>query len=100
HVGKTYAFTGKLSSYGEFADVFSQVLGKKITYIEATLDQAAAALKGRGLPDWLVTHLVSIARAAAKGAFSKENTGPIETIAKRKPITTKQFVEDFKGAFS
>ena len=100
HVGKTYAFTGKLTTYGEFADVFSAVLGKKITYVEATFEQAAQALKGRGLPDWLVTHLVSIARAAAKGAFSTENTGPIEEIAKRKPITTRQFVEDFKAAFS
>jgi uncharacterized protein YbjT (DUF2867 family) len=100
HAGKTYAFTGKLSNFGEFADVFSQVLGKKITYIEATLEQAAAALKGRGLPDWLVTHLISIAKAAANGAFSKENTGPIVEIAKRQPITTRQFVEDFKGAFA
>jgi NAD(P)H dehydrogenase (quinone) len=100
HAGKTHEFTGKLTNYGEFADVFSAALGKKITYIEVTLEQAAQAMKGRGLPDWLVTHLISIARAAAKGAFSKENTGPIEEIAKRKPITTRQFVQDFKAAFS
>jgi uncharacterized protein YbjT (DUF2867 family) len=100
HAGKTYAFTGRLSNYGEFADVFSEVLGKKITYIEATLEQATQALKGRGLPDWLVGHQIAMARAAAKGAFANENTGPIEQIAKRKPITTKQFVQDFKAAFS
>jgi uncharacterized protein YbjT (DUF2867 family) len=100
HAGKTYAFTGKLSNFGEFADVFSEVLGRKITYVEATLEQAAAALKGRGMPDWLVTHLISIAKAAAKGAFSKENTGPIKEIVKREPITTKQFVQDHKGAFA
>ena len=100
HAGKTYEFTGGLTNYGEFADVFSQVLGKKITYIEATLEQAAQALRGRGLPEWLVTHLFSIARAAAKGAFSIENMGPIEEIVKRKPITTRQFVEDFKPTFS
>jgi hypothetical protein len=41
-----------------------------------------------------------MARAAAKGAFSNENTGPIEEIVQRKPITTRQFVEDFKAAFS
>ena len=27
HAGKTYEFTGKLTTYGEFAEVFSQVLG-------------------------------------------------------------------------
>lgn len=100
HAGKTYAFTGKLTTYGDFANVFSDVLGKKITYVEATLDQAGQALKGRGLPDWLVAHQIAMARAAAKGAFSNENTGPIEEIVQRKPITTRQFVEDFKAAFS
>jgi NAD(P)H dehydrogenase (quinone) len=100
HAGKTYEFTGRLTNYGEFADVFSEVLGRKITYIEATLDQAAQALKGRGLPDWLVGHLIAVARTAAKGGFSSENTGPIEEIVKRKSITTRQFVEDFKPTFS
>ena len=31
-------------------------------------------MKARNMPDWLVAHLVSIARAGGKGAFSKENT--------------------------
>jgi hypothetical protein len=33
HVGKTYEFTGAQSNYAEFAEVFSQVLGRKITYV-------------------------------------------------------------------
>ena len=43
---------------------------------------------------------VSIARAGHKGAFSHENTQPIRDIVGREPITTKQFSQDFKGAFS
>jgi hypothetical protein len=34
------------------------------------------------------------------GGFSTENTKPIEDLVGRAPITTKQFVEDFKSAFS
>jgi uncharacterized protein YbjT (DUF2867 family) len=100
HAGKTYEFTGALTNYGEFADVFSRVLGRPIAYVEASLEQAEQAMKGRGMPDWLVAHLVAIARLAAKGAFSSENTKPIRDIARRAPITTRQFVEDHKGAFS
>ena len=48
----------------------------------------------------MVTHLVSIARAGAAGAFSKENTQPIRDIVGREPITVRQFVQDYKGAFS
>jgi len=99
HAGKTYEFTGALTNYGEFAGVFSQVLGRTIAYVEATLDQAEQALKARGLPDWLVAHQIAIAKLAAKGAFSIENTQPIHAIVKRAPLTTRQFVEDHRNLF-
>jgi uncharacterized protein YbjT (DUF2867 family) len=100
HAGKTYEFTGKLTNYGEFADVLSQVLGRTITYVGVTPEQAEQAMKSRGMPDWLVQHLVTIAKLGAKGAFSNESTGPIREIAKREPITTRQFVEDHKTMFA
>src|SRR5215468_7782089 len=99
HAGKTYEFTGALTNYGEFAGVFSQVLGRTITYVEATLEQAEQGLKARGLPDWLVAHQLAIAKGAAKGAFSTENTRPIYDIVGRAPLTTRQFVEDHKSLF-
>jgi len=100
HAGKTYEFTGKLTNYGEFADVLSQVLGRTITYVGVTPEQAEQAMKSRGMPNWLVQHLVTIAKLGAKGAFSNESTGPIREIAKREPITTRQFVEDHKTMFA
>jgi len=36
----------------------------------------------------------------AAGAFSTENIKPIEDLVGRQPITTKQFVEDYKALFS
>ena len=100
HVGKTYEFTGARTNYGEFADAFSQVLDKPMAYVEATLEQTEQALRARGMPDWLVAHLLSIARITVKGGFSTENAEPIHTIVKRAPITSKQFVEDHKSVFS
>jgi uncharacterized protein YbjT (DUF2867 family) len=100
HAGKTYAFTGALTTYGAFADVFSEVLGRKIAYIGVTFEQAAQAMKARNMPDWLITHLISIATLGANGAFASENTGPIVEIVKRAPLTTRQFVEDHKSLFT
>ena len=54
----------------------------------------------RGMPDWLASHLIAMARAGGNGAFSKENTQPILDIVGRAPITTRQFVQDYKNAFS
>ena len=99
HAGKLYSFTGVSTTFGEFANVIGEVIGKPITYVGVTLEQAEAAMKARNLPDWLVAHLVSIARAGGKGAFSKENTQPILDIVGRAPITTRQFVQDYKAAF-
>ena len=100
HAGKTYEFTGKLTTYGAFAEVFSQVLGRPIAYVGITPEQAEQGMKARSMPDWLVAHLVTSAKLGAAGAFSTENIKLIEDLVRRVPITTKQFAEDFKALFS
>ena len=98
HAGKLYSFTGAATTYGEFADVIGEVLGKPIAYTALTLEQAEQGMKARGMPDWLVAHLLAMARAGAGGAFSKENTQPIRDIVGRAPITIRQFVQDYRAA--
>jgi len=100
HAGKLYSFTGAATTYGEFADVIADAIGKPIAYTALTLEQAEQGMKARGMPDWLVAHLLAMARAGAGGAFSKENTQPIRDIVGRAPITIRQFVQDYKGAFA
>jgi NAD(P)H dehydrogenase (quinone) len=98
--GKDIEYSGPASNYANFARDFSAVLGKPINYIGVTFEQAEQALKGRGLPDWLVNHQLTIARLAAKGGFSADNSQAIRDILGREPISTRQFVEDHKAAFS
>ena len=100
HAGKVYEFTGVTTNYGDFADVLSAVLGRKITLVSVTPEQAAEAMKARGMPDWLVAHALTIARVGNSGGFSGENTKLIHDLVKREPITTKKFAEDHKAAFS
>jgi uncharacterized protein YbjT (DUF2867 family) len=100
HAGKTYEFTGKLTTFPQFAEAFSQVLGKKVSYVPVTLEQNEAAVRARGLPDWLVTHMLTVTKGVEDGAFSHENVSPIREIVGREPITVKKFVEDFKAAFA
>ena len=100
HAGKTYDLTGKITTYGAFAEVFSDVLGRPIAYVAITPEQAGQAMKAHGMPDWLVAHNVALAKVGLAGGFSTEHTELIEDLVGRAPITTKQFVEDFKAAFS
>jgi len=100
HAGQIYNFSGVKSNYEDFAKVFSEVLGRPIAYIQATLEQAEQGMRARNIPDWLIAHLLAVARAGEKGAFSEEMTGPIRDIVGRAPLTTKQFVEANKAMFA
>ncbi len=100
HVGQTYAFTGALTNYPAFAQDFSDVLGTPITYIGVPVEKAMEVMSQRGMPDWLVEHMGTIGRIGEQGAFSTANSQPIEDIVGRAPITTRQFVEDYKAMFS
>jgi len=100
HAGKSYEFTGKRVTMPQFAEAFSQALGKTVSYVPVTLEQNEKAVRARGLPDWLTTHMLQVGKGTANGGFSTENTKPIEDIVKRAPLTTKQFVEANKAAFA
>ena len=39
HAGKTYEFTGKLTTFRAFAEVFSQVLGRTVSYVGIRSEQ-------------------------------------------------------------
>jgi uncharacterized protein YbjT (DUF2867 family) len=100
HLGKIYDFTGVRTNFAEFAEVFSQVLGRRINYVAVTAEQAEQAMKARGMPDWLIVHQRTVWPIAVRGGLSTEKTEPTRDIVHRAPITTRQFVEDHKGIFS
>jgi len=99
HAGKTYEFTGKPITFTEFAQAFSEVLGKTVSYVPLTLEQNEKAVRARGLPDWLTTHMLLVASATAAGGFA-DNSALIRDLVKREPISAKKFVEDFKAVFA
>ena len=100
YAGQTIEYTGALSSFGEFARVFSDVLGRSIAYVQASMEQAEQGLRARGTPEWLIGHQLAVARAASNGGFSAENTGPIREILGRPPRTIAEYIQDYRAAFS
>lgn len=100
HASQSIEFTGSLTNYGEFAQVLSEVLGRSITYVGLTLEQAEQGMKARSMPEWLVDHMLTIARLGAAGEFSSENTQPFRDIVGRAPRSTRQFVEDHRAVFN
>jgi NAD(P)H dehydrogenase (quinone) len=99
HRNRTYHYTGAKTTYRQLAEDFSDVLGRKIIYVSLEIEEAVRAMKARGMPDWLVVHLTTIAKLGADGALSIENTGPILEFLDRVPLTTKAFVRNHKDQF-
>ena len=50
HAGKPYEFTGALTTYAKFAEVFSQALGRKIM---SRTTPSGLCRKARWTPDWV-----------------------------------------------
>jgi len=98
HNGKTYFLAGAIRTPGDVAAVLSAELGREIAFVEVPMDGAAAAMKERGMPDWLVDHQVGVMGLLAAGKLAQTND-LIEQISGHAPRSLEDFVHDFAGAF-
>jgi len=99
HAGKTYLITGpEALSFYEVADIFTKVLGKKVTYVDISPEDFKATLLQWGQPEWLadaLNELFGIYRAG----YGAVVTTVVADVAKKTPITVEQFVRDYATVF-
>jgi len=99
HEGKTYEITGpEAISYSEAADVFSEVLGKPVKFIETPLSTTRENLLKGEWPEWMVDDVISLYRFFREG-HATEVTDTVETLIERKPGTFAEFVRDYAPIF-
>jgi uncharacterized protein YbjT (DUF2867 family) len=99
HEGKTYVITGPESlSNNDVADVFSQVLGRRIQYVDVSDKKAREYWKKSGLSDKRVDWWSDYYRFNREGGIAF--LSPIDPILiGREPITFEMFVEDHLADF-
>lgn len=72
HEGKIYTLTGPATITQElFAQLLSEVTGKPIQHVPISFEQLEAGLRQAGLPELIVTMLVSSQKATALGRTSQ-----------------------------
>lgn len=73
HAGKIYPLYGstELTQY-EIAEILSEELGRKITYVAADIDKFAELMKVRYTP-YFIQHVASVAQDCRNGVFSGTN---------------------------
>ncbi len=99
HFGKAYSLTGQESlSHAELADIFSSVLGKKVTNVAPSNDEYKATLLSYNLPAELVDFMGNLYAAVEAGNFTS-TTNDFEMITENKPITAKEFIQENRSVF-
>lgn len=99
HVGKTYVITGvdRLSFPG-IAAIFSDLLGRRIDYVDVPLDDFEKDMRERGFAESLLTHHLESSRDYKNGAFDVTND-LVEQITGRPPQRFKDYIADHLDLF-
>jgi uncharacterized protein YbjT (DUF2867 family) len=99
HMGKSYNITGpEALSYGETAEIISSELGKKITYVNISDEDARNGMKAMGMDKWFIDSVIELYDFSRKGDAS-EVSPAVEQIAGRKSRSFSQFVKGNIGSF-
>ncbi len=99
HENQEYPVTGgeALSMY-ELAEVLSDVIGKKINYIDVPLDAAKEGMVAAGMPEKLADLMNELYALGPAGHLSYV-ADTVEKCTGQPPRTFQQFAQDYAGAF-
>lgn len=98
HAGKVYPLYGptELTQY-QTAEILSEVLGRRITYVPMEIDEFGEYLKGKRT-DLQIQHLMAVAQDCRDGLFSG-TSDTVEAITGQKPVSMTEFISDHKAFF-
>jgi len=100
HEGRTYYITGpEILSFAELAQQMSEVLGRRIEYVDIPGGQFGSQLRGAGASAWYVDAVADLFRIIADDGGAMI-TPVFEEVCGRPPTTFRQFVERHAAAFS
>jgi uncharacterized protein YbjT (DUF2867 family) len=99
HNGRAYTITGpEAISYGDAAGILSEYIGRKVSYVNISEDDARKAIKDMGMSDWHTNILLELLQLSRDGYLSNISRA-VEEVTEKKPVTFAQFAKDYTSAF-
>jgi uncharacterized protein YbjT (DUF2867 family) len=99
HENRIYRLAGdQVFDYYQVAELFSQVLGRQISYRNPSLFRFVNVLHRNGLPMNTILVMSSI-YMTAQGGLAESATDDLPRLLGRDPITLKQFMEDYQACW-
>jgi uncharacterized protein YbjT (DUF2867 family) len=100
HVGQAYELTGpEALDYYQVAALFTEVLGRKITYHDAPLPLFAWRTVANGTP-LMMALVMSFLYAATRNGMAAKITDTLPTLIGRSAITMRQFIADYRECWA
>ncbi len=100
HMNKAYTLTGSQSlSYYEVAKIFTDVLGRQITYANPSLFQFRKHMLSKGLPSQYVSVILGVYLIAILGV-PRAVTPDLGLLIGHAPKTMREFVFDYRDQFA
>lgn len=98
HENQTYLISGpEALTFAEQAEILSKASGKDIQYVAVSEEQAAGAMKGAGMNEWLADNLAEILAWFGQGHYAY-TTDTVEKVTGNKPRTFADFATEFAQA--
>jgi uncharacterized protein YbjT (DUF2867 family) len=99
HEGKTYTLTGPASlSMHQIAAAIGEAVGKTVTYVPVSIDDARQSMAQLGLDDWMANLLCDYF-AAYSANWGDRVTDDFQRVTGKAPRNIEQFARDFAQAF-
>ncbi len=97
---KSYNITGQESlSYSQAAEILSKELGRRISYIDISEEDARKGMMQNGMSNWLIDIIIDGLNYIIRGDYGSQTSPVFEQITGRKPISFDQFVRDYSRYF-
>jgi uncharacterized protein YbjT (DUF2867 family) len=99
HSGKAYTITGpEAISYGDAAGILSEYIGRDISYVGISEDDARKAILDMGMSEWHTNILLELLKLSREGHLS-QISHEVEEVTGNKPISFSRFAKDYASAF-
>lgn len=99
HAGKVYPLYGpKELTQHEIADILTQVLGRKITYLPVEIEAFNEIWKEMGYSPYIQQHISAVAQDCRDGVFSGTND-LVEKLTGQKPMQMLNYIVKNKALF-
>ena len=85
-------------SSAQIAEKLSDLVGRKISFVNLPPEQLKQALLLAGIPDWSADALIDLQRLYREGGAATV-TQEVERLLGRKPTSYSRFLSDYRSAF-